>query len=259
MRKSIRGALLLAVLACSIAAKKPEPTLDPGPRPDTLEFRQKAEQALLAGFFDPSSAQFQWDHGLVGGWFKPVLQRKIPGWWTCGMVNGKNRMGGFVGFRSFVVVMNNGAVTFSGVGDGGSYDFISMQCQQAAAKGILPGPEADPVVQAAAPPEVFGLAIGLGFTYRNQSDSINVNEVSTGGLAASAGISTLMVIEKVNGLSLDGLAPETRTKLLDNAGPGTVLTVRGRGDVKMEPPAPTAKTTAGANQVRPIARRRAPK
>ena len=251
MRQVIRSAALSAICVLSVAAKKEEAAIDPGPRPEIGEFRQKAEQAVLAGFFDPSSAQFDWNHGIVGGYFKPVLQRKQQGWWTCGLVNGKNRMGGYVGFRSFVVVMNNGAITYAATSTGGNYDFIDIQCQQAVAKGILPPPETAAAAVTTSP-IVLGLAPALGFTYRNDGDTIAVNEVSTGGIAAAASLAPFMVIEKVNGLSLAGLPADTRAKLLDNAGAGTTLTVRGRGDMKMERPAPPAAT---APATRPPARR----
>ena len=243
MKRLVRFGILSVIFAASVAAKKDDAPIDPGPRPDVALFRQQAEQAVLAGFFDPSSAQFQWNYGLVGGYFKPVLQRKYPGWWTCGLVNGKNRMGGYVGFRSFVAVMNNGQITLSLVGDGGTYDFIAGQCQQAISKGILPPAEAPEAPTVAAAP-TLGLAANLGFTYRNDGDTVVVSEVSPGGIGASAGLTQFMVVERVNGLSLQGLTPEMRAKLFDNASTGATLTVRGRGEMRMVPPAAEVKPAA---------------
>jgi hypothetical protein len=143
----------------------------------------------------------------------------------------KEPHGRYVGFRSFVVVMNNDRIALSAVSDGGAYDFVAGQCQQAVSKGILPPAEALTAAPAAAP-MVLGLATKLGFTYRNDADSIAVKEVSPGGIAASAELSPSMVIERVNGLSLDGLTPEVRAKLLDKAEARSVLAIGGRGEMR---------------------------
>lgn len=120
----IPAAIMLPAAVFVVAAKKPEVPIDPGPPPASLErFQELAVPAVLAGFFDPGSAQFQWDRDVIGGYWKPVLGKKVPGWWTCGLVNGKNRMGGYVGFRRFVVVVNYDRVAFVQTGDGSTYDF----------------------------------------------------------------------------------------------------------------------------------------
>lgn len=105
--------------------------------PDWARFRQNAERAVLVGFFDPASAIFEWPYGFTYGYWKPVLQGRIDGWWTCGRINAKNRMGGYVGSRFFVVVLNSdGQVVFTETGTGGNYDFVSMQCANSV--GSLP-------------------------------------------------------------------------------------------------------------------------
>ena len=62
----------------------------------------------------------------------------MPGWWTCGYVNGKNRMGGYVGFRRFIVVERDGVVVYRDVGTGEQIDFLEIQCQASIDKGVLP-------------------------------------------------------------------------------------------------------------------------
>lgn len=109
-------------------------------QPDWRTFRQNAERAVLTGFYDPASATFEWPYGFSHGSWKPVLQSRIDGWWTCGRVNAKNRMGGFVGSRYFVVVMNDeGRALFNEVGSGGDYDFVSAQCANSVAN-LPPAP-----------------------------------------------------------------------------------------------------------------------
>ncbi|WP_415642687.1 hypothetical protein [Sphingomonas antarctica] len=90
----MRGAWLLAgsLIATAAEAKKDDAPINPGPAPISFAaFKELAEPVLLAGFFDPGAAQITWDRGLTGGYWKPVLSKKIPGWFTCGLVNGKNR------------------------------------------------------------------------------------------------------------------------------------------------------------------------
>ena len=98
--------------------------------PDWNRFKANAERAMLSSFFDPGSAIVEWPYGFTYGSWKPVLQGRIDGYWTCGRVNGKNRMGGYVGSRYFVVVLgHNAEVKFQEVGDGSDYDFVAGQCQ----------------------------------------------------------------------------------------------------------------------------------
>jgi hypothetical protein len=63
--------------------------------PRNLHDDEKAviSRIVTTSFFDPASAQFNWS----------MLRRENK---YCGYVNGKNRMGGYVGFRLFTVVPN---------------------------------------------------------------------------------------------------------------------------------------------------------
>lgn len=63
--------------------------------PRDLRDDEKAvvSRIVTTGFFDPASAQFNWSMLLRDNKY-------------CGYVNGKNRMGGYVGFRLFTVVPN---------------------------------------------------------------------------------------------------------------------------------------------------------
>lgn len=97
-------------------------------QPDWLDFRRNAERAVLTGFFDPSSAQFTWPYGFTWGEWKPPFQARKTGYWTCGTINAKNRMGGYVGSRFFVVVMDeNAQPIFTQVGTDGAFDMTGCQ------------------------------------------------------------------------------------------------------------------------------------
>lgn len=111
-------------------------------RLDFALFRKNAEAAIKSGLFDPSSAQIEWPYGFTAGGWKPLLRKRISGYFTCGRVNAKNRMGGYVGSTAFVVVLDGSArVLFKDIGDGGPYDFIEGACQKSAAGLPPPQPE----------------------------------------------------------------------------------------------------------------------
>lgn len=98
-------------------------------KPDMLSFKRAAEQSLRSRLFDPDSARIEWPYGFLNGSWKPPFQKKIDGYWTCGLVNAKNRMGGYVGTKSFVAVVSPaGAVQYVETGTGGDFDLLSSQC-----------------------------------------------------------------------------------------------------------------------------------
>lgn len=109
--------------------------------PDWALFRRNAERALIAKLIDPDSARIEWPYGFIYGSWKPLLDKRIEGYWTCGSINARNRMGGYTGSTSFVVVLDhNGSVLYSDMGSGRDYDFLSMQCAKSVK--LLPPPPA---------------------------------------------------------------------------------------------------------------------
>lgn len=107
--------------------------------PNFRDWRLAAELAIRGRLVDPASAQFTWPRGFVKGFWKPALQKRITGWVSCGEVNAKNRMGGFIGYTPFVVVMNDGVVSFLDMDSTGSrYGSASIGCQKAVA--FMPPP-----------------------------------------------------------------------------------------------------------------------
>ncbi|WP_216822151.1 SHOCT domain-containing protein [Novosphingobium sp. TH158] len=105
-------------------------------------FRRNAEAALRARLIDPESARIEWPYGFVLGSWKPVLSKRINGYWTCGSINARNRMGGYTGSSSFVVVLDPvGNVLHTEMGQSRDFDLISAQCSQAVK--LLPPPQFD--------------------------------------------------------------------------------------------------------------------
>lgn len=125
--------------------------------PDWDLFRRNGEQALRARLIDPDSARIEWPRGFTYGTWKPVLSKRIEGYWTCGLINARNRMGGYTGSTAFVVVMDQaGGALFADMGSGRDYDILSSQCGNSA-KLLPPAPASfatsatTPAASAAAP------------------------------------------------------------------------------------------------------------
>jgi hypothetical protein len=110
--------------------------------PDWSLFRRNAEAALRRRLIDPDSARIEWPNGFLLGTWKPLLQARVEGYWTCGLINARNRMGGYTGSTSFVVVLSpQGEVKFSDVGSGRDLDIVSSSCQRSASQ-LPPAPAA---------------------------------------------------------------------------------------------------------------------
>ncbi|MPS34682.1 MAG: PDZ domain-containing protein [Stenotrophomonas sp.] len=101
--------------------------------PDVENFRRVAEQVLRSRLIDPDSARIEWPYGFLNGSWKPAFQKPIEGYWTCGLINAKNRMGGYTGSHAFVVVVSpTGLVQYVEMGTGKDFDILSSQCANSA-------------------------------------------------------------------------------------------------------------------------------
>lgn len=110
--------------------------------PDWSLFRRNSETALRGRLIDPDSARIEWTYGFTYGDWKPMLSRPIEGYWTCGSINARNRMGGYTGATSFVVVVDsNGSVEYVEMGEARDFDFLTLQCNKSA--HLLPPPQAE--------------------------------------------------------------------------------------------------------------------
>jgi len=116
--------------------------------PDWALFRRNAEAALRARLIDPESARIDWTHGFLLGSWKPFMSKRIDGYWTCGLVNARNRMGGYTGSTAFVVVLDPGGyVQYTEIGESKDFDFLSASCNNSVK--LLPSPPAELLTTAA--------------------------------------------------------------------------------------------------------------
>ena len=110
--------------------------------PDWALFRRNAESALRRRLIDPDSARIEWTHGFLLGTWKSFLSKPVQGYWSCGLVNARNRMGGYTGSTAFVVVIDQtGFVKYSEIGQGRDFDPLSASCAKSVR--LLPPPPAE--------------------------------------------------------------------------------------------------------------------
>ena len=114
---SVSLAAALLVFSVPVSAANPPPPA-PTEHPDWGDAAERGLTALSAALFDPSSAQIEWKSGFRWGYLKPIIGKRTHGWVACGNVNAKNRMGGYVGARGFMLFVEPSAeVTIAFMGE----------------------------------------------------------------------------------------------------------------------------------------------
>jgi hypothetical protein len=83
---------------------------DPGPYPEN--YQDLVRGAFQYTLFDPFSAQYQFKTPTKG-WVSNRRDGIRYGWQVDGLVNAKNRMGGYVGYKPFSVIIRDGQVIWS--------------------------------------------------------------------------------------------------------------------------------------------------
>lgn len=217
--KTIQLSLSVAALlaAGTAMAKESRPPHVYGAAPEWQAFRERGEQAIIARLIDPDSAKIMWLGGYYKGAFQPFLQRKVEGYVGCGLVNAKNRMGGYSGDRAFVVVIDNDMLRYAEI-DKKENDLVAAQCVAAMQNGSLPPvPAATAATQPASP---------TGLTLRAMPEGAYVSAVAPGSAADHAGIRPGMVIETINAIALQGMG-DAMVKVINAAGTGASLGIIG--------------------------------
>lgn len=108
--RSFTLGLIGLVSACASAPTEQHlNAADIGPFPSNYE--QLVKDNFAASLFDPYSAVYSFTNTPFRGYSGNVFDGANVGWIVCGTVNAKNRMGGYVGAKPFVVVISKGVVT----------------------------------------------------------------------------------------------------------------------------------------------------
>lgn len=215
---------VVLIVAGPTLAKKEEPApYVYGPAPDWSQFTTLAEAAIRASLVDPDSAKFEWPNGYKQGFFKPFLSRRVNGYVTCGLVNSRNRMGGYVGRTYFVVVEDNGAVLYSEIGNGSGGDMLSATC----ANATLPPPPAAGTPSTASP---------LGVDFLATTEGAAISAVTPGGAGDKAGLKPGMVVAKVNGIAVKGMNADLLRQLLAGIAGTAALELTGGTTITVAKP-----------------------
>lgn len=231
--------LLVAVLAIwsdtAGASTKRQPHLF-GPPPAWEKYREIAEASISATLFDPGSAQIAWMGGYAKGWFKPFLSPRIDGYYACGVINARNRLGGYVGARAFIVVIDYDRVLYSEI-DTSASGAVTNRCLRAREDGALPAlpSNVSPTATASMTKDTsapWATSTMTGLTLRPMPDGAYVSAVAPGSLSAVAGLKPGMVISSVNAIPLRGMG-DAMLKVIDAAGGTARLVVIGGGTINL--------------------------
>lgn len=133
MKKLFVGlALLLASPALAEDKKAPPPM--PEQEPNWAEVRKGAEALLRCGLYDPQAATIVWDGGWSWGHVKPfqLWSKREWGWLGCLRLNGKNRLGGYVGEQAMWVLLEP-----DGTMKTGSQNSVTSECDDGSARPPL--------------------------------------------------------------------------------------------------------------------------
>lgn len=146
------GTIFALLISTSVASAKDAPPPQPTTSPDWAQVKAEVEAAIIGRLIDPESARIEWPYGFKWGGFKPMLQKRIHGWATCVMVNGRNRMGGYTGSKPAIVVYL-GRVRYLEITDD-QYGIDSERC----AKAGFPAPPAALTSRAGVPAPTMSVA-----------------------------------------------------------------------------------------------------
>jgi membrane-associated protease RseP (regulator of RpoE activity) len=208
------GACCLATfLEPGLGYAAPAGPIDYGAQPTWEDFKAIGEHDLRSRLIDPESARIEWPYLAVKGSLKPFLGRTVFGYWACGLVNARNRMGGYTGATFFLIMEKDGVVSSLDIGQVNGMDTASITCADAQKKGTLPpapaiasAPNPAPVSQSKRPK--------FGFSFMAVPQGAYIAAVESNSLAEKAGLKIGDVISAINGIPLAGIDQGTVQTML---------------------------------------------
>lgn len=230
MRTAI-AAIIMAVSVVAVAKDTSAP-VNFGAQPDWENFKRIAEAAIRDRLVDPRSAQFTWPYLARAGTLKAFLTARVSGYYTCGTLNSRNKMGGFAGTSSVLVMERDGLPVTIELGQDEKFDTTNMFCADSIAKGMFPPAPATLIATPALPELPVGTP-RLGMSFVAVPDGLYIGAVVPNGAAAKAHISVGMVITALNGIPIKGVPYQSAVGMLRAAPSPLILTIVGVGDVKI--------------------------
>jgi hypothetical protein len=231
-----------------LAAAAAPAAIDPGPAPSWDEAVAIGNQAILSRLIDPDSARIAWPYTLFGGSLKGLFSKRQTGWITCGLVNARNRMGGYTGNAPFLIVIRDRQVISLEIGQVDEIDTASATCPDLIKKGLIhpSGAPAEPMPVATAAPSAVQAGVagavaaaeqgGLGISFITSDAGLVLVAVAPGSAAASAGLKPGQVIQSVNGIDLRGMAQPAALAVLKGLPKSAELELAGGAKARVSRP-----------------------
>ena len=221
-----------AILALSPAtAKSPEPA-DFGPAPEFASAIAASEAVVRRTLTDPDSGKFEWPYGFVAGSSKGVFGKRMSGWWTCGYVNARNKMGGYAGRQFAYTMVKDGAVIGTDIGNDDGISVADVSCRAAVKSGTLPAAPAAPAfAQATAPTALPSGRLPVGIQFQPSPIGALIVTVVSGSIGDKAGLKPGMVITAVNGVPTKDFPSAQMITLVQAPTPTITYSILGAADV----------------------------
>ncbi|MCW3847655.1 PDZ domain-containing protein [Sphingomonas sp. LB-2] len=238
------------ILAVALSTAATQTADDIGTRPSFEQGVALGERAIKGSLIDPGSAQIEWPYDFTGGSLKPLIGRRQAGYYTCGWVNAKNRMGGYTGRVWFLLMIRNDVVVSLSIGSVDGVDTATATCPGLLKRGFLraapsrnagpPSPQASSARAALgdgeAPNSEAPVQTGFGVTFVQTPFGAMITAIAAGSPAEKAGLKPGAVIESVNGIQFKGFDLATMQNVLQAAHGTVTLGIVGVGDVKVVRP-----------------------
>jgi hypothetical protein len=214
-----------------------------GPLPAWEIAVPRGNAAIQKQLVDPQSAQIEWPYTLIGGTLTIPRQAPRSGWYTCGWVNAKNRMGGYAGRRQFLIMFYEGQpshVEIGGTADETCRDIASkgwlrssgLEALGAMQPGIQPEPQSFGQTNQAVADAAFKTG-GAGISLLPTPAGAVVMAVTRGSPAERAGLKVGQVAETIEGINLKGMPMAALAAVLQGAPKTFELFITGIGRVKV--------------------------
>lgn len=245
---------LAAALLCPTAARAnpaPPTPAELGPTPTFDDAVRIGEAALRSRLIDPDSARIEWPYNFIGGALKSMLSKRRTGFFTCGLVNAKNAMGGYSGKSWFLILENGGQVTELDIGETDGMDPATISCESFVKHGSLSPAPATAQLAGAVPKapslQDFQLASdasaasaaasgGFGIAFLPTPAGAVIMSVAKNSTAERAGLKAGQVIQSVNGIDLRGMPAPAAMAVIRGLPKEASFVMVGIGTIKVSRP-----------------------
>ncbi|CAM3344812.1 PDZ domain-containing protein [Asticcacaulis taihuensis] len=196
------------------------------------------ERAIKDRMVDPDSTKIEWPYQFSAVSRKAPFGKTRYGYFTCGTVNSKNRMGGYSGKQWFLIMLKDGAVTDLEIDSPGDGQWTAYECLADVKAGNL----VPITINASSHPAPATSLITkpvMGIDFAAVPEGAYIGKVTPKGAADQAGLKPGMVIAEVNGISLKGMTLAGIQSIFTAIEGEMNLMVVGVGEVRMHKAIPS--------------------